>query len=71
MKQTLHKVAKDYISIIEKIEKTSDVKTLQTLDEQRINLHWQFMDLLKAQGIKYKDRDHATRIAIRIAKGEL
>jgi hypothetical protein len=33
--------------------------------------HWQFIELLKQQGIKYKDRDYTTRIAIRIAKDEL
>ncbi len=57
--------------MIEKIEKSTNPKELQLLEEKRIDLHWKFIDLLKSQGIKFKDREHATRIAIRIANGEL
>ncbi len=71
MKETLFEVAKEYIGIIERIEKTSDPAKLQSLEERRSDLHWKFIDLLKAQGIKFKDREHATRIAVRIANGEL
>ncbi|HOW88324.1 MAG TPA: hypothetical protein P5561_02325 [Candidatus Omnitrophota bacterium] len=71
MTNNLHHAAKKYVEVIEKIEKTTDPKALQALEEKRIDLHWKFIDLLKKQGIKYKDRDHATRIAIRIAHGEL
>ena len=71
MEKTLYNAAKEYIGVIEKIENTSDVKRLQELEEQRVDLHWKFIDLLKTQGIKFKDRDHATRIAMRIAKEEL
>jgi hypothetical protein len=69
--KTLFIAAKDYVTVIEKIERTSDPKKLQLLEEKRMDLHWKFMDVLKRQGIKFKDRDHATRIAIRIAKGEV
>lgn len=71
MKDNLYHAAVEYVGVIEKIERTTDPKKLQLLEEQRIELHWKFIDLLKAQGIKFKDRDHATRIAIRIAHGEL
>lgn len=71
MAKNLYQIALEYVKIIEKIETTNDAKKLQILEEQRVDLHWQFMELLKKQGIKYKDRDHATRIAIRIAKEEL
>ena len=71
MKENLFQAAKEYVSLIERIEKTSDPKRLQILDEKRVELHWKFIELLKEQGIKYKDRDHATRIAVRIANGEL
>ena len=71
MKNNLYRVAKEYVEVIEKIEKTSDREALQSLEEKRIEFHWKFIDLLKKQGIKFKDRDHATRIAIRIANGEL
>ena len=67
----LYQIATEYVNILEQIEITSDAKKLQNLEEQRVDLHWQFIELLKQQGIKYKDRDHATRIAIRIAKEEL
>ena len=71
MKNNLYQAAKEYVEIIEKIEKTSDPKKLQLLEEKRVELHWKFIDQLKAQGIKFRDRDHATRIALRIAHGEL
>ena len=71
MTDNLYQAAKRYIEAIEKIERTTDPEELQKLEEKRINLHWKFIGLLKKQGIKYKDREHATRIAIRIAHGEL
>jgi restriction endonuclease len=71
MKDNLYHAAKKYVEIIEKIEETTDLKELQQLEEKRIECHWKFIDLLKKQGIKFKDRDHATRIAQRIVNGEL
>lgn len=70
MKSDLYQTAKEYVAVIEKIEETSDPKKLQLLEEKRVELHWKFIDLLKRDGIKFKDREHATRIAIRIANGE-
>ncbi len=69
--KSLYQAAKEYVEIIEKIEKTSDPKKLQLLEEKRVELHWKFIDLLKKQGIKFIDRDHATRIAIKIANEDL
>jgi len=71
MKDNLYWVAREYIDLIQKIEKTSDARKLQILEEKRTELHWTFIELLKKQGVKFKDRDHATRIAYRIANGEL
>lgn len=71
MKETLFQAAKKYIEILERIERTTSPKELQVLEEKRVDLHWKFIDMLKSQGIKFKDREHATRIAERIAKGEL
>jgi hypothetical protein len=71
MPNNLYQLAGKYVDVIEKIEKTSDPKKLQELEEKRIELHWKFIDILKKQGIKFKDRGHATRIAMRIVKGEL
>ncbi len=71
MKGSLYQLAKQYIDLIEKIEETSDPQKLHSLEEKRVDLHWMFIDALKQQGIKFKDREHATRIALRIVKGEL
>jgi len=71
MKGNLFQLAKEYIDLIERIEKTRDPNKLQILDEKRAECHWEFIKALKAQGIQFKDRDHATRIAFRIANGEL
>ena len=71
MKENLYRAAKEYIEVIDWMEKTSDPKKLQVLEERRSELHWAFIDLLKKQGIKFKDREHATRIAYRIANEEL
>lgn len=71
MDKNLYQLAKEYIDLIEELEKSRDPLTVQGLEEKRIALHGQFMDKLKSQGIPFKDRDHATRIAFRIANGEL
>ena len=63
--------AKEYVDVIEEIEKTKDLQRLQALEEKRVELHWNFIEVLKEQGITHKDREHATRIALRIAKEEL
>ena len=71
MEKNLYQSAREYVDVIEKIEQTKDPKELQRLEEKRVELHWKFMDALKGHGIKFKDRDHATRIAMRIVRGEL
>jgi hypothetical protein len=71
MEESLFELANDYVSVIEKMEKTRDPRQLQILEERRAEVHWMFLDALKSQGIKFKDRDHATRIAYRIVNGEL
>ena len=71
VKANLYQAAKEYVEVIEKIEKTTDPRKLQVLEEKRVELHWKFIDILKREGIKFKDRDHATRIAVRIAHEEL
>jgi len=71
MRKTLFESAKEYVAVIEEIEKTTDAKNLQLLEEKRVKLHGLWMDLLKDQGITYRDREHATKIAVKIARGEL
>ena len=71
MKKNLFQTAKEYVQVIEIIEKTNDTQKIKELEEKRVELHWQFIELLKQQGIRYRDRDHATRIAVKIAKEEL
>ena len=70
MKENLYQLANEYVDLIEKIERTSDPIKLQSLEEKRVDLHWKFIGMLNKQGIKFKDRDHATRIALRIVKEE-
>ena len=57
--------------MIERIERTSDPEQLHKLEEERVIRHNEFADALKAAGIRYRDREHVTRIALRIAKEEL
>ena len=65
---TLCDLACAYVSVIERIERTRDPKELHVLEEQRVVCHNQFADALRAAGIHYKDREHVTSMAFRIAK---
>ena len=60
-----------YVKVIERIERTADPEQLRELEEERVIRHNRFADALKAAGIRYKDREHVTRIAFRIAKEDL
>ena len=71
MQETLFELASAYVKVIEQIERTSDPQELRALEEQRVIAHNRFAGALKAAGIRYRDRDHVTRIAYRIAKEEL
>ncbi len=71
MKQNLYELAAAYVKIIETIEHTHDRHELQKLEEKRVEAHNKFADALREAGIAYKDRDHVTRIAYRIAKEKL
>lgn len=71
MQLNLYDLAEAYIRIIDQIQKTTDRKTLQILEEQRVDAHNKFGDALRAAGIRSKDREHVTRIAYRIVKDEL
>lgn len=70
-KLTLYELACAYVKVIERIERTSEPGELRELEEERVICHNCFADALKAVGIHYKDREHVTSIAFRIAKGEL
>ena len=56
---------------MENIECTADPTQLHELEEERVIRHNRFADALQAAGVRYKDREHVTRIAFRIAKEEL
>jgi hypothetical protein len=71
VKQSLFELAVAYVKVIERIERTADPQQLHELEEERVIRHNRFADALKAAGIHYKDREHVTRIAFRIAKEEL
>ena len=68
MNDALLNLAKRYIGVIEMIEKTSNPTKLQALEEKRADLHWEWMNALKANNISFSDRDHATRIAFKMAR---
>ena len=70
-KRSLFELATAYVNVIERIERTADAERLRELEEERVILHNRFADALKAAGISYKDREHVTRIAFRVAKQEL
>jgi hypothetical protein len=60
--------AKRYAEVIWEIERTSDPIRLRNLEHDRVDLHWDFIDALKKHGVKFRDRNHATEIALRIAR---
>jgi hypothetical protein len=69
-KWKLYNVAKQYIEVIEQMEHTSDSQLLADLEEERARLHTRLLGILKREGIPFKDREHVTRIALRIARGD-
>ena len=71
MAHRLCELAVAYVKVIERIEHTADPERLHELEEERVICHNRFADALKAADIRYKDREHVTRIAFRIAKEEL
>jgi hypothetical protein len=64
----LIEAAKAYAEVIGQIERTSDPAKLRQLEHRRVDLHWDFIDALKKYGVKFRDRNHATEIALRIAR---
>lgn len=50
MKENLWQAARKYVEVIETIEKTTNPKELQHLEEKRVELHWKFIDILKKTG---------------------
>jgi hypothetical protein len=64
MTNNLYHAAKKYVEVIEKIENTTNPEELQALEEKRIDMHWQFIDLLEAgdqiQGQGTRDTDRHT-----------
>jgi len=71
MRATLFELAQAYVTVIERIEQTDDPQALRDLEERRVTAHNRFAEALCEAGIRFKDRDHVTRIAFRIAREEL
>ncbi len=67
-KWKLYNVARQYIKVIEAMEKTRDPQSLADLEEQRVIWHNSLLRVLKQQGILFKDRDEATRWAYHILR---
>ena len=68
---SLYNVAKKYVEIIDAIENSDDKDLLVALEENRVIWHNRLIETLKREGIFFKDRDHVTRLAYRIAEREL
>jgi hypothetical protein len=69
--ESLYEIAKAYVAVIEAMERTVDKACLARLEEDRVVWHNRFMDKLTKEGIRFKDRQHVTDIAFRIARQEL
>ena len=69
-KRKLYNVAKRYVQVIEQMERTSDPQHLVDLEEERGIWHDRMLRILRREGIPFKDRDHVTRIAFHIARGD-
>lgn len=67
---TLYNVSRRYVEIIERIERTRDKVALAELEEHRVIWHNKLIEILKREGIPYRDRDHVTRLAYAIVRGE-
>ncbi|OGR87936.1 MAG: hypothetical protein A3A86_04385 [Elusimicrobia bacterium RIFCSPLOWO2_01_FULL_60_11] len=67
-KRPLHLVAKDYVDILERIERTKDPQKLQKLEEKRAAIHWNFMESLKEQGIEFGDRFDTAKKAFELVQ---
>ena len=65
---SLYELACAYVRVIERIEHTQDRLELQELEERRVVCHNQFADALRAAGMHFTDREHVTRLALRIAR---
>jgi hypothetical protein len=67
-RETLYNVAKHYVEIIERLERTRDKTILVDLEEDRVIWHNKLIQILRREGIPYGDRDHVTRLAYMIAQ---
>ena len=68
-KWKLYNVAKQYVDIIEQMERTTDTQRLADLEDQRVFWHNKLLHILKREGIPFKDREHVTLLAFRIVRG--
>ena len=68
---SLREIARQYIGIIDAMEKTRDKLELISLEEKRIIWHNRFIEKLRKDGVPYRDREDVTRIAYKLAGEEL
>lgn len=66
----LIEAAKNYVGVLERIERTSHHLKLRHLEHVRVDLHWDFIEMLKERGIQFRNRQEATEIAIQIARSQ-
>jgi len=68
-KSKLYNVAKHYIEIIERMERTADTQRLADLEEERVIWHNKLLKILKRQSVPFKDRESVTRLAYHLVRG--
>ncbi len=51
------------------MERTHNANALRDLEEERVIWHNRLLEILNREGIKFKDREHVTALALRIVKG--
>ena len=67
-KEAPYNVAKRYVAIIDAMEKKHEPERLLELEEQRVIWHNKLLELIKREGIRFKDREHVTALAYRLIK---
>jgi len=67
-KWKLYNVAKQYVQIIEQMERTTDPRQLVDLEERRGIWHDRLLRIFRREGILFKDREHVTRLAYHILR---
>jgi len=67
-KSKLYNVARRYIEVIERMERTADAQKLADLEEERVIWHNRLLKILRREGVFFKDRESVTRLAYHLIR---